>query len=1068
MKIKRWAFVLSIVTFLFPQCSNNLSEAELNAIMDRASQQYEAGHYQEALDGFLEISENTQQQRSEYETRLFISSQTMAVMCYESLGRYEEGYKLCELLLKAKLTNEEESEVQHLFVMNGYCWALTMMQTDNKQFVEARKVLNEILPLSDEEMKSKILVRIPLSWYFQGADYQMKQNYVMALPCMEEARKAFHELGQIGSEIDVLCEIGTMKGYENKFEDALGVFREARKLATKKNDDARLISVLWEERKMSQRFGDTETAAILDTQMNSIAEATSSDKAKFEFNNYKGTELQNQKRYRLAEQWYKRNATYINHKDKEKYNWANLYLHHQRLYELYAGEGNAAKALEHAKSALENQIDGKHGRDYYMPYIWIAHAYQMMKDSVNCFHALDSLFLSLSRFEEPKEIKTLYEMRGLNYQSFGRHDLGLRDFQKADEILATKYDENDGDRVQLVALLAGCEYKLGNYGKSEQLYKKYAEKVKLLYGESSEAYTMALIYLANIEGFAGHIENGCKTYTTAAARMREQIKRQLPYYTAYEREHYWEPMSELLNNMTPYALKAKEIQSSFTEACYEGLVLTKAFLLESERSTYDIIKKYGTSNDLHDYMVLSNWRGKIKSMENDYQSNADSIMVISSRINIMERKLADRCKKFEDITSFVDVGYDDIKNALNRNEVLLDFTDFKSEEHVQQIAAFVVDRKQVHPKLVKSFTEEQIKILLADKLADGHMDFLYKEPYASKALKLIWEPLAKEVKGKKTIYYVPSGILHRIALESLPLSDGSLLGEHYDFVRLTSAREIVKSRKGDQKAHYTTATLYGALNYDMDTTSMVHEASRYKVEPQLSFSRGETVRGSKSWTELPNTKEEIDRIKVILKSRHLKVSAKTGIEGTEESFLALSGKAPQLLHIATHGFYYNTPEEAKETSYLKGYYDAMQLSGLIMAGGNRAWTGKETPKGIQDGVLTANSIAAIDLRGTDMVVLSACKTGLGVSTPEGLFGLQRAFKKAGVQTIIMSLWNVDDEAAKDFMIKFYEELVESQDKWDKRKAFEKAKTFVRSKTYIRKGKSYKGDPYYWAGFVMLD
>ena len=189
--------------------------------------------------------------------------------------------------------------------------------------------------------------------------------------------------------------------------------------------------------------------------------------------------------------------------------------------------------------------------------------------------------------------------------------------------------------------------------------------------------------------------------------------------------------------------------------------------------------------------------------------------------------------------------------------------------------------------------------------------------------------------------------------------------------------------------------------------------------------------------------------------------------GTEESFLALSGKAPNILHIATHGFYY-TPEKAKDITYLNGYHDAMFLSGLIMAGGNRAWTGQEVPKGTLSGVLTANSIASMDLRGVELVVLSACKTGLGVATPEGLFGLQRAFKKAGVQTIIMSLWNVDDEAAKDFMVKFYEELADSQNKWDKRKAFEKAKAFVRSKTYIRKGKVYKGDPYYWASFVMLD
>ena len=97
--------------------------------------------------------------------------------------------------------------------------------------------------------------------------------------------------------------------------------------------------------------------------------------------------------------------------------------------------------------------------------------------------------------------------------------------------------------------------------------------------------------------------------------MREYIKKQLPFYTADEREHFWEPLSKLLNDMTPYALEAKETQSVFTEACYESLVLTKAFLLESERSTYEIIKKNGTNSDLHDFTILSNLRGEVKKME---------------------------------------------------------------------------------------------------------------------------------------------------------------------------------------------------------------------------------------------------------------------------------------------------------------------------------------------------------------------------------------------------------------------------------------------------------------------
>ena len=111
------------------------------------------------------------------------------------------------------------------------------------------------------------------------------------------------------------------------------------------------------------------------------------------------------------------------------------------------------------------------------------------------------------------------------------------------------------------------------------------------------------------------------------------------------------------------------------------------------------------------------------------------------------------------------------------------------------------------------------------------------------------------------------------------------------------------------------------------------------------------------------------------------------------------------------------------------------------------------------GILTANDIARLDLSYTDMVVLSACQTGLGKATSEGLYGLQRAFKKAGVGTIVMSLWNVSDKTTSEFMTTFYECLANKNNAWNKRKAFEETKEIIRKK---------HPDPFHWAAFVMLD
>ena len=291
-------------------------------------------------------------------------------------------------------------------------------------------------------------------------------------------------------------------------------------------------------------------------------------------------------------------------------------------------------------------------------------------------------------------------------------------------------------------------------------------------------------------------------------------------------------------------------------------------------------------------------------------------------------------------------------------------------------------------------------------------------------------------------------------IEALPLSDGTTLGQHYHFVRLTSARELLKDKSyGNLRK---TATLYGGLNYNLSPEKMEEESKCYDQSELAWVMRSEY--GSSGFEDLRKTKEEVEKIGRVLENNGYDVKIYSKSKGNAESFVALSGKAPSILHIATHGFYY-TPEEAKDNDFLSGYTDAMSLSGLVFSGGNADWLGKKKADGVLGGVLTAKDIANLNLKGTDLAVLSACKTGQGKATFEGLYGLQRAFKKAGVNTIIMSLWSVDDKVTSEFMVAFYERLADDGNAWNKRKAFEEAREIIRKKY---------PDPYLWAAFVMLD
>ena len=254
--------------------------------------------------------------------------------------------------------------------------------------------------------------------------------------------------------------------------------------------------------------------------------------------------------------------------------------------------------------------------------------------------------------------------------------------------------------------------------------------------------------------------------------------------------------------------------------------------------------------------------------------------------------------------------------------------------------------------------------------------------------------------------------------------------------------------------------------------------------------------------ELPATKEEVMIIDSTLAKAEIPDKLYTGILGTEASFKALSGAKTDLLHVATHGFYW-TEDEAnmmKQYSFLNSISNsseedlALARSGLLLAGANNVLTGKSIPEGVDDGVLTAREVSALDLRGLDLVVLSACQTGLGEITGDGVLGLQRGFKKAGAKTLLMSLWKVDDNATRMLMTGFYSNLVAGMSKTEALSAAQRhlreyeATITVKSngnltpsqirrlkmqgksvgqQTEVKKVKPYS-HPKYWSAFILLD
>ncbi len=1047
--------IISIVACLLtiiPVFAQNLSEAEVTSTMYRAFELHRAKRYAEALDAFLIVGTNVDANKSEVERQVYVCSQTMACACHYSIEQYSEGYQLAKKLIAGKLADSEKKDIYRYYVLNGYMIACDFIQRDengNAEYQRGRELLLEIAPYADEELKGYVLPKIPLTWYFEGASNFKKQMFEEALVCFNNAFNGFQELGLTSNAISALKQVAIVNYQTYHIEEAIKIYEQALLMSQTSNNSIAQMDIAQELHRLCGIIGDMEGINKYSNLMDSLIANATDRQIQLEYYCHKGNESQNQGEFNLAEQWFLK-SKYIAENQEEQIESANKYLVYSDLRELYIASKQYDNALQYAYLTLDEskKFCKAEDKSFRLSYIPIANIYAKKGERENCLRSLDSLFVYEPYINEPRELSQLYTVRGSCYNDLSDYQSALTDYKKADEILASKYPATDGERVRLYALLGGVEHWLNHYNESEHYYKLYANAIKEIYGEHSLNYINAQIYLANAQGFASHIEDGCGHYTSAVATLKKVIKKRLPYMNTAEREGFWSPLSSLLTYMTPYALKAELYQTEYTQTCYDALLLSKAFLLDSERSVYDIIQHEGDETDMQTYMNIASLNNQIKEWEKNYAQYVDSILVASNKIARLESSLMRKCQSIGSITSFMDVDYNAVKKSLGKNDVLIDFTDFVPNAGGRRYAAYIVNKKQEYPLLKPLFAESQI-----DSLGIVRPDMFYDKDFAAEVIKLLWNPLKEHIVEGSTVYYVPSQMLFKVCLESLPLEDGTLLGDHYHFVRLSSARELVREQN---KSNAASAILYGGLQYDLEPDVMAENAKQYDLSSLMVMRGGDIVRGDSIFRELPGSKVEVERITTILNRSKLEVTSYTGMNGTEESFLSMHGKSPRILHLATHGFYY-TPTEAEKVDYLRGYSDAMSLSGLIMSGGNAAWRGEELPTGTLGGVLTANNIAHLDLSNTDMVVLSACQTGQGNATAEGLYGLQRAFKKAGVGTMVMTLWSVSDKIATEFMIKFYEALAENN--LDKHKAFEQTKSYIRTQ---------HSDPYHWAAFVMLD
>jgi len=296
---------------------------------------------------------------------------------------------------------------------------------------------------------------------------------------------------------------------------------------------------------------------------------------------------------------------------------------------------------------------------------------------------------------------------------------------------------------------------------------------------------------------------------------------------------------------------------------------------------------------------------------------------------------------------------------------------------------------------------------------------------------LTWKPIQRKLGQAKIVFIAPDGALNLVSFAGLMDATGKYLIEKYPIHYLSSARDLLRLR---ERAPARTGLLaLGDPDYDAPPSARLSAGPVWAADTLL-VSASPIVRNIRSGckelrgikvSRLPQTRHEVELIsKRWKKERKESEKVYLGVQASEETFKA-NALGSRVIHLATHG-YFVSPEYTKGPQQ-KGFgpsetfvgENPLLFSGLFLAGSNLHGEGADS-LGCEDGILTAEEVAGMDLEGTELVVLSACETGLGeVKLGEGVYGLRRAFQMAGVRTVISALWPVSDETTAELMGKLY-------------------------------------------------
>ncbi len=593
------------------------------------------------------------------------------------------------------------------------------------------------------------------------------------------------------------------------------------------------------------------------------------------------------------------------------------------------------------------------------------------------------------------------------------------------------------DYCQMMVSSAVIERDLGNYRKADRLFREAIRLLEKGGNQQTDNYFFALTELGKFREFQGKTEEAYALFLRAWSTLQDRIQADFTFLSENGKERFLQKKEADLQNPQRLASIYHRSLPAAAGLAYDNELALKGLLLYSAQAVAATIQASGDTASLR---LFNDWKSTKQLLARQYSLPARDRLVqekilagLLSDANRAEAQLTLQSADFYAARS--PVNWQRVRDSLATGEAAVEFTRYRHYDDKEALyGALVLRPGDTLPIYVPLFEEHQLLQHLED--ASGVENFkewvavTYLGATETRLYQLIWKPLDSLLGNTHTVYYAPAGLLHRISFPLIGQTSEQPLLQRYDLRLVGSTREVALGRKPVTAASIQSALLCGGIQYNADSLCLVQNKPRHRFDPfdlpgddQASLAtRGGCLAGAIPF--LPGTLVETDRLYVRLNAR-FPTRLFQGCVSTEAEIKALgkNASAPGILHIATHGFFCDIPQ-------VKAAADQLPLfrTGLLLAGAERVSMGGQPFTGMDDGILYAYEIADLNLTGTKLVVLSACETALGeIRGGEGVYGLARAFRLAGAEHVMMSLWQINDAQTVRFMETFYDKWLGGQD-----------------------------------------